>query len=1103
MNKLFLSLIFLTSFAYADSYVVELKPNFTKLDIKRLSKLNGVNSLKRFTDYSSEYFDRLYSLDFTNRPKDLIAIKNDPAVQLIENDFEASYFEIRINKDSEMLTNDLLFPQQWGLYNQGQIVEKRSLGGNKIRIDGLKGVDINWKKSIEQVEQNLAKEPVVAVIDMGIDFNHPELKDAIYKNTSECDKDLAVPVEIVDRDQNGLPSDCHGWNFAATTPEGQFYPFDDKGHGTHVSGIIAGKKNNELGISGVSEKIKILPIRVTGRVDETSEKNNLLMRSPSKRIANGILYAIKMNVDVINLSLGWPKSMDTKFMRNVITEAISKGIVVVAAAGNDNSSASIYPCNYYDVICVGSINIDGKVSAFSNYGGQVDILAPGDQIISTIPTEFIPLKLNLQGYDIFSGTSQAAPFVSATVALHKALRPEITLDEIKHKIFKTARSKQDLSKSLNGLLNFSDSFEEISGSFVMPVFKELSQAQVSTNNGVFQFPLYLKNYGSTESELDLSIKSLDPNVEILQYQNRLLVPLETGKPLFINVVARVKDFTTDHSFKFAVDLISSNKQVRSYQHSLTLGLDIDDLSKMNFGFKFTGRAKPIITLDNETGEYSDMLNTVDEKLEDGDLPSYYMIQNKVEDKEMFFSLFNFDGKGFSEANKELKIKKALKFLSITKHDYNYDGVKDILVKTIICHKKCDQNPIPESDLSILYSYRTLDLEPLYKKYSDIEFNDPKGINVTPKTVRYYQMKLPTGELLAAPYFITDGQIPDNNYNGTQVTLKDADTFSINDSNILGNNLLSFFKPKDRSILRRLYRLDLDAKNKRFVTKTFIDESFINTVRYKMQGFLDKRIAIEDTNVSIVHLLNQDKEDFYQDKVKTLLSFGLGATQYNVMMTISNNIFEIIPAPQIKPVLLGNSHYDYFNLDNGVNSQSQNAMINFTTSQLMTITGIYKDDSSHVIPYRLDDPNDVIMGFLALFKTQDTINAFIEQVDTISMLQFNVHTNELKINESPIQKFSFLPGQMMTEMYFPVVAVNTATKSLEPAIYIDNTSISSNLIYLKTMVNDELSSPVRSSLFIPKNCKTKNPVQSKQGHFLFTFLCRDENGFRLKYLNMLK
>lgn len=1106
MKKLIALLLFSNATAFAGTYIVELKAGFKASDIKRIESYSGIKDFSKFTTYKNSYFDRLYSLDLKD-DKILSLIKNDKSVALIENDFEASYYEIRINKKSEMVTNDLLFPQQWGLYNQNQQIEKRSLGGYKLITKGASNVDINWKDSIDKVEANLQKIPVVAVVDMGIDFNHPELKDSIFKNMSECDENGEVPLEKVDHDDtNKLPADCHGWNFAATSPEFQFYPADDKGHGTHVSGIIAAKRDNDKGVSGVSDKIKILPIRVTGRVDETADKQKLLMRSPSKRIANGILYAVQMNVDVINLSLGWPKSMDTKLMRNVIAEAVSKGIVVVAAAGNDNSSASIYPCNYHDVICVGSIDADGANSTFSNYGGQVDILAPGDQIVSTIPVAFIPLKLNIQGYDIFSGTSQAAPFVSATAALIKASYPEISLDDVKRRLFSGARTRPDLTKSVNGLMNFSEGFEKQSGSLVLPVFKELSQAKVNPKNGIVQFPVFIKNYGDTEELATIKIESRNQGIEILNY-NGEFKELAKGKPAAIYITARVKDFNKDHKFDFNLKINTSSNEEKLYGHSITLGLDMALIPKMEFGFRFKGgKTKPLVVRNKGTGLFSANLNTVDEKIEEGGLPSYYLLQNKTKtddlgERGIKAFIFNFDGRGFSEAPNYIVVKNALKFLSISKHDYNYDGKKDILFKTIVCRKDCGRVNIPEEDLYIQYSYRTLGLEPLFGEYSDISYDNAQGISIIPKTVRYYKLKLPNGMTMAAPYFIHTGVIPKANTRGNSVKLIDEATFSYNDSNMEGEDLLNMFRPKSRSKTRRVYRLELKPGRKAFRARSFIDRNFVNIVRVKMKSRLTQRIAIDDTRVSILHMLSQDKEDYYADKVKAMISFGLGSFQYNVLMEINNGKYSIVPMDNIKQPLLGNSHYKFFNLESGVNKYSQNAFINFTTKNLMTITGTNKAGNEVVLPYRLDDKNDVILGFVGLFQYQNKLQAYIEQVDTLNMvtIENGVTTNIA----TPTQKFSFLPGQMMTESFYPVVVLNRENNQLEPAIYIDNTVISSDQVYVKTLKNNKFIAPIRSSFFIPKHCKSKNPVQGKDGSYMYTFLCMEKDGFKLKYINMSK
>jgi hypothetical protein len=528
---------------------------------------------------------------------------------------------------------------------------------------------------------------------------------------------------------------------------------------------------------------------------------------------------------------------------------------------------------------------------------------------------------------------------------------------------------------------------------------------------------------------------------------------------------------------------------------------------MEFGFRFKGgKVKPLVIRDKETGAFSANLNTVDEKIEEGGLPSYYLLQNKEKtddkgDRGIKAYLFNFDGRGFSEAANSITVKNALKFLSISKHDYNYDGKKDILFKTIVCRKDCGRVNIPEEDLFIQYSYRTLNMEPLFGEYSDIKYDNAQGISITPKTVRYYKLTLPNGMVMAAPYFVHTGVIPKANSRGNSVKLLDVDTFDYNDSNMEGEDLLNMFRPRSKSRTRRVYRLDLKPGSKEFRARSFIDRNFVNIVRVKMRSRLTQRIAIDDTRVSILHMLKQDKEDFYADKVKTMISFGLGSYQYNVMMEIHNGKYSITPMDDIKQPLLGNSHYKFFDLDKGVSKYSNNAFINFTTKNLMTITGTYKNGKEAVLPYRLDDKNDVILGFVGLFEYQDKLQAFVEQVDTLNMV--TVEDGVMRSLGTPTQKFSFLPGQMMTESFYPVVVLNRENGQLEPAVYIDNTVISSDQVYLKTLKNHEFIAPIRSSFFIPKQCKSKNPVQGKDGSYMYTFLCMEKDGFRLKYINMSK
>lgn len=142
------------------------------------------------------------------------------------------------------------------------------------------------------------------------------------------------------------------------------------GHGTHVAGIIAGS-DNDFGVVGVAPKCKVIPIKVLN--DDGS--------GSFETIAAGLKKAIELNVDIINMSLG-ASVEPPKFIHDLILEAVSKGIVVVAAAGNDSKNVN-YPARYDEVIAVAALDAGGKLATFTSKDETVDIVAPGVDIYST------------------------------------------------------------------------------------------------------------------------------------------------------------------------------------------------------------------------------------------------------------------------------------------------------------------------------------------------------------------------------------------------------------------------------------------------------------------------------------------------------------------------------------------------------------------------------------------------------------------------------------------------------------------------------------------------------------------------------------------------
>ncbi len=254
----------------------------------------------------------------------------------------------------------------------------------------------------------------VAVIDDGVDFRHLDLQDNIWKNPNEiCDNGK-------DDDKNGYIDDCYGWS--AIEGKGSAVP---KGsHGTHVAGIIGAVGNNLFGVAGVNWNVGIIPC---GAGTPEGFLYDIAIAECFGYIQK-LKYLKGLNIVAINAS--WGGYGRSKLANKVLEILKQYDILLVAAAGNEsnnNDEGGLYPCSYDSetVICVGASDRYDFKANFSNYGAStVDIFAPGVDILST----------TTYGYDSYSGTSMATPFVTGAVALTKAFYPFMNYAEIRKKI---------------------------------------------------------------------------------------------------------------------------------------------------------------------------------------------------------------------------------------------------------------------------------------------------------------------------------------------------------------------------------------------------------------------------------------------------------------------------------------------------------------------------------------------------------------------------------------------------------------------------------------------------------------------------------------------
>jgi len=249
----------------------------------------------------------------------------------------------------------------------------------------------------------------VAVIDTGVDYRHP---------------DLSQNVDWL-----------NGYNFIYPGMP----PMDNNGHGTHVAGIISAMTNNGTGIAGVSWGARILPVKI---LDEYG-------MGSTESISEGVPYAVENGAKIINLSVGGEELSLTE--KTVINDAYDRGAIIVAAAGNfasDNDNSNDYvmfPAALDTVIAVGAATYNGSRANFSNFGTELDFLAPGVGIWSVVPSSNPGGILNDDddlwspiGYASSDGTSMAAPFVSGVIALMLTKEPLLTFSEIYEKLAVTA-----------------------------------------------------------------------------------------------------------------------------------------------------------------------------------------------------------------------------------------------------------------------------------------------------------------------------------------------------------------------------------------------------------------------------------------------------------------------------------------------------------------------------------------------------------------------------------------------------------------------------------------------------------------------------------------
>ena len=308
---------------------------------------------------------------------------------------------------SQGITNDPDAKKLWGLHNEGQT-------GGKVDAD----IDAPEAWQIHKGRNQAEGGPLIAVIDTGIDYNHPDLKDNMWTNPGE------IPGDGKDNDGNGVADDIHGYNAFSNNGD----PLDAHGHGTHCAGTIAAVGENGIGVVGVNHRANIMGVKIFNDQGSTN----------AAAIIRGIQYATRAGARITSNS--WGGGGANAGIEQAFKDSPALHIIAAGNSGYDNDKRANYPSNYEGdhIIAVAATDHNDGLARFSQWGKKnVDLGAPGVDILSTVPGN---------KYDTYSGTSMATPHVAGAAALIASAYPSISNADLRKALLEGA----DKIPSLDG-----------------------------------------------------------------------------------------------------------------------------------------------------------------------------------------------------------------------------------------------------------------------------------------------------------------------------------------------------------------------------------------------------------------------------------------------------------------------------------------------------------------------------------------------------------------------------------------------------------------------------------------------------------------------------
>ncbi len=917
---------------------------------------------------------------------------------------------------------DTLFERQWGIKNDGQSLYRSTGELTQEEIKGTIGIDINAVdvSKIEGLTIDKNRKVVVAVLDTGLDINHPELKDRIYVDRTLC------PNE---EDLGKKP--CSGMNILNSNA----VLTDDDGHGTHVAGIIAANSNAQ-GVAGVTDsRVKILPVKVLNDEINHFVYNRKLV---TDWFADGIAYAIARGADVINMSIGWPAIIHTPKMKAVLKAAAEKNIAIVVAAGNNNKEIPTYPCTEEEVICVGAYDNQGKISEFSNFGGKVDISAPGESIVSLYPMDTVESRvLRIKGYEVKNGTSQAAPFVSAIAASLKLAYPEITYDELKARLYSSALSEVPTSENKFtqfGRVNMKGALTERPNTFIAANFKNLLEVNYSIKTGSFTFPIEIKSFVSDELGAEVKVKFENSDIELKD--SSLKVDLYKGITQKILVEGSLNNLQADTNQMFSVEIkvgdkVFVNKSKVVFSRDLSFesdlvsekvtGVPYSDLLYFSGSNKAT-RVKRIKTNYGNSPEYFTMKASLQ-----GEDKSAISVLKRVT-----------DGTWKLE---DIAFRKFHSIIKVYKNDFDLDGIEDYLIYGVLPGEEKLGYSYILNDGIVDFNFALLN----YKAFP-ISADDLSEVQFINTDFR--------GRTLKVPSFYANYRLPEQD----------------NTDDILE-------RVNEEATANLLYYMDPQAQGE-------LELRVLNGPR-QLDALKDKLNIAPWDSLIMEKPFNVSTKSQQKGNVTGLLSSGEEFSRtyfkYNFIHTDKDPEVEMISIPYA--FVSQNSSLLVWDINNvGAVSTTTNLVVQPSREMARSVMLDAQEES--FVEFSTHNYRDPVFGVIGSFN-DDEKSHLLEG-------RYFVHYRNHKGEESRlrINRESSFPGVQFAETLAPVVVKVEGEN--RPGAFINSTLIFGSRLY--TMVADKqgkLTRPAGLSVEIPSSCVHLTP-EAIEGSYQYLLLCRERD-----------